>query len=316
MKYTEKEIEEFADKKVEELMSEPIENKDDGQNIEVAYQLSGDMARYSDAIRNTNPNSRLFKATYEDEDERGFKELSSKSLYVVRPSVVVFDDTEYSFRKTRNISKSFKLSRYQIRCIKANLRKLRKKEIALESNIEKTEIDKLELEETKLTISNLEKTPLDKPTIFDYINNVRRSIANTKFNIIKLINVNNVTHIVKFENSIQDTTIAIGEPLILRDIVTSEVFYENIGSQRYEGEKCVNVFEGDKILLARYLWEKSGQSTKYNYEIEQFLLSLKPYYSTEEIMVILKQLKNEVAVKEEKATAYTLKRKSKLPFTM
>ena len=70
MKYTEEEIIAFADAHVEKLMNEPIIDDSKALNIEVLYQLSGDMARYSEAIRNTNPNSRLFKATFEEEDTK------------------------------------------------------------------------------------------------------------------------------------------------------------------------------------------------------------------------------------------------------
>jgi len=68
MKYTEEQINEFADKHIENLLNEPVEDTSNQLNIEVLYQLRGEAQEYSDAIRNANPNSRLFKSTYEDED--------------------------------------------------------------------------------------------------------------------------------------------------------------------------------------------------------------------------------------------------------
>ena len=70
----------------------------------------------------------------------------------------------------------------------------------------------------------------------------------------------------------------------------------------------------DKVLLAKYLWEQSVQDTKYNNEIERYILALKPFYTIEEIMSILEQLKSEAVLqKEEQPLAFTLKRKSKQP---
>ena len=66
MKYTEEQIKAFAEKHVQELMEEPIVDTSKLLNIEVVYQLSGAIDEVSEAIRNTNPNSRLFQATFEE----------------------------------------------------------------------------------------------------------------------------------------------------------------------------------------------------------------------------------------------------------
>lgn len=65
MEYSKEQNKEFADAKVAKLMGQPKEKT--GLNIEVAYYLSGEAVIYSDAIQNTNTNSRLFKSTYEGE---------------------------------------------------------------------------------------------------------------------------------------------------------------------------------------------------------------------------------------------------------
>jgi len=68
MKYTDEQIKEFADKHVEDIMSGPVSEKDNSAHPEVLYHLSGLAEIYSQAIRNANPNSRLFKATFEEEE--------------------------------------------------------------------------------------------------------------------------------------------------------------------------------------------------------------------------------------------------------
>ena len=68
MEYTKEQIEDFADEMVDKLMSEPKLEPTTGLNIEVAYQLSGQMEEDSRAIRQTNPYSRLFRATFEDDE--------------------------------------------------------------------------------------------------------------------------------------------------------------------------------------------------------------------------------------------------------
>ncbi len=65
MEYSKEQIKEFADAKVAKLMGQPKEKM--GLNIEVAYYLSGESAIYSEAIKKTNPKSRLFTAIYEGE---------------------------------------------------------------------------------------------------------------------------------------------------------------------------------------------------------------------------------------------------------
>ena len=67
MKYTDEQIKHFAAQNVQELMDEPKLDTSNLLNIEVIYHLNGDAEIYSKAIRDSNPNSRLFKATYEDE---------------------------------------------------------------------------------------------------------------------------------------------------------------------------------------------------------------------------------------------------------
>jgi len=64
MKFSVEQIEEFANEHVSKLMNDEyiVESLPNSE-----YLYFGVLENeYSEAIRNTNPNSRLFKATYED----------------------------------------------------------------------------------------------------------------------------------------------------------------------------------------------------------------------------------------------------------
>ena len=64
MKYSIEQIKQFADNHVQKLMNDEylVENLPNSENL-----YYGELENnYSEAIRNTNPNSRLFKSTYED----------------------------------------------------------------------------------------------------------------------------------------------------------------------------------------------------------------------------------------------------------
>ena len=244
-------------------------------------------------------------------------ELSSSKLFVVRPSIVTFDDTKYGFRKTMDkildVSPTLKLSRYQIRCIKTNLHEFRKKVIELEKKNDRTELEELELENAKETISNLEKVSLEKPTISDYIKDFKWDIARAEFNRAKEKNVNDVTHIVQFETKPEDITVAYEDSFVLKNIENNKVIYDGFGHHCVEGDLYVGVAPNDKVLLARYLWGKNVHNTEYNYEIERYILSLKPFYTTEEIIAILEQLRSEMSFIKENPKVFTLEKKRKEP---
>lgn len=64
MKYSKEQINQFADEYVSKLMNDEY-LVDNLPNSERLYY--GELEdEYSEAIRNTNPHSRLFKSTYED----------------------------------------------------------------------------------------------------------------------------------------------------------------------------------------------------------------------------------------------------------
>jgi len=123
-----------------------------------------------------------------------------------------------------------------------------------------------------------------------------------------------LNYVFEFLNRAEDTTIAIQRNGIYKDIVSDRVISSGIGSFLLEDEMCVNVLENDKVSLIKYMWERNVPDTKYNKEIEKYIFSLKPLYTMDEILKILKELKNEIEVKsEEESKVFTLNQKSNHP---
>ena len=126
-------------------------------------------------------------------------------------------------------------------------------------------------------------------------------------------NINRIAYKVKLENKKSDTTIAYRDNLVLKDIETEEIIYNTLSLQSCcTDEKYVNVDEQDKVLLARYLWEKNIHANPYNVNIEQYIISLKPFYTLSEIKKILLSIRKE-AQECEKVKRMVLKRKFKQP---
>jgi len=118
-------------------------------------------------------------------------------------------------------------------------------------------------------------------------------------------------YVFEFLNRTEDTTIAIKRNGIYKDINSDRIIHSGIGSFLLEDEMCVDILEDDKILLAKYMWERNVPNAKYNEEIEKYIFSLKPFYSMDEILEILKELKNEITAKgEDESKIFTLNQKS------
>ena len=64
MKYSDEQIESFADEHIKMLMNDEY-TVESLPNSEYLYYGALEQ-EYSEAIRNTNPNSRLFRSTFED----------------------------------------------------------------------------------------------------------------------------------------------------------------------------------------------------------------------------------------------------------
>ena len=97
-------------------------------------------------------------------------------------------------------------------------------------------------------------------------------------------------HTVDFEQNKELATIAHKENYILKDVFTKNMFLDIDGVPLHcvEGDMYVSVLENDKISLAKYLYERKCKVAKWTKELEEYIISLKPYYDEEELMEILK----------------------------
>jgi len=184
------------------------------------------------------------------------KELKADNLYVLKPSVVLFDDTKSSFRDL--ISKS----------------ELAHAHAYLDMHTSFKDVCKSMIQIRKAKIKSEKE-----------LRKIKRA---------KEANINHLTHIVEFETRIKDTAIGYPEKSAFRCIETNKLINNDIGFHCIEGDLHVGVFPGDIISLARYLWEKDVHDTGYTGEIEKFILSLKPYYTMEELMMIIVKLRCEL----------------------
>lgn len=192
----------------------------------------------------------------------GEKIYPTNSLYVVNPSIVVSDNTTYSFRE------------------------LMDKRIVLKRPVSK--------KESRLMASkgiNLPETSLSQ--------NIKWHLSEIMYEKAKALNINHVTHEVLFEQRTSDITIAVSNNSIYKDLLSDERIVSDVDLHICEGEKCVGVVENDAISLVRYLFEQELKKTQYNNEIERYIMSLKPFYTIEEIIDILTQIKSTIIDPEE-----------------
>ena len=164
----------------------------------------------------------------------------SKNLYVVRPSKIVFFDVKNSWR------------------------------------------DYLYKSDACFPTTRTESKEMAKEGIFipptSIINNTKYKIYNNKYK--KTLEQNNTvkTHIADFINIPEDTTVAfhIGGNLY-ESISDEKCIYSGIMGDRHENDMCIDVYDNDKILLAKYLWDKKTREAIFNKEIERYILNLKPF---------------------------------------
>jgi hypothetical protein len=205
-------------------------------------------------------------------------EVASDKLFVVRPSIVTFDNTIHSFSKHRD------------------------RLLSVQSPITQEDSD----------IAKKVGVELNKTSL---VNNIKYYFYKSTYELAKERNIDYLIHIVKLETNMNNTTIAVEDSNgLLKDVDSDKIFYQGIGSHACEGDMHVDVNYNDKISLIRYLWVKNISEGNYTYEIERYLLSLKPFYNVEEIMLILGQIKKEVENgKEDNPKELVLKRKRQKP---
>lgn len=112
-----------------------------------------------------------------------------------------------------------------------------------------------------------------------------------------MLNKAKYVHVINFEQSRDLATIAHKEKYVLKDVFTKNIFLDIGGVPKHciEGDLYVSVIENDKILLAKYLYERKNSITKWNKELEEYIISLKPYYNEEELMEILNMFKDSIS---------------------
>jgi len=122
-------------------------------------------------------------------------------------------------------------------------------------------------------------------------------------------NINVLTHVVEFERKPEDTTIVMSLGGSLRRFEKGPRINEGVGSHCIEGDMHIGVDPNDKVLLARYLWEAMVFDTEWTNQIERYVLALKPYYTLEEINVALKTIKEDSIEREKPETFKLIKRR-------
>lgn len=95
-------------------------------------------------------------------------------------------------------------------------------------------------------------------------------------------------HIAKFEQKYENIGIAYKESLSLEDIFDEKIIIDSAGIPNHccEGDLYVNVMENDIILLAEYLYKRKIKNTKWTKELQEYIISLKPYYTENELLEI------------------------------
>lgn len=120
-------------------------------------------------------------------------------------------------------------------------------------------------------------------------------------------------HTVILKNNAKDIAIAYkNSGCLISNIEDGELLYEGISFHCDEGDRYVGVIDGDIEHISKALYQKNKSLPKWNYELEKYLISLKPYYDKEELMKILKQLKEEIEETKEIEINKTICQKTKV----
>lgn len=82
-----------------------------------------------------------------------------------------------------------------------------------------------------------------------------------------------------------------------------------MGNHCCEGDYHVGIFKNDIMLLAKYLYIQRVSNPKWTSELEEYIISLKPYYDYDELSEIYKQIKAKAKDEEEVVKNKTLTNK-------
>ena len=100
-------------------------------------------------------------------------------------------------------------------------------------------------------------------------------------------------HIVKLQNNSKDINIAIPTMYnhIYRSLHCDACYFEGIDHNCVKGDYHLGIYKNDIMLLAQYLYMQRVSNPKWNHELEEYIISLKPYYDYDELSEIYKQMK-------------------------
>lgn len=118
-------------------------------------------------------------------------------------------------------------------------------------------------------------------------------------------------HIVGFENNSKDIDIAIETKnnFVYRSLFNDICYFEGIGHHCCEGDYHVGIYDDDIVLLAKYLFLQSVSNIKWTGELEEYIISLKPYYDYDELKNKSEQISTQESTQEENVKTKTLANK-------
>ena len=202
--------------------------------------------------------------------------LSSERLFVLRPSKVVYykKESEY-YENLSNLNATFPTTKEEVKaCAKEGV--------------------------------YLVKT--------NTLQNIKHQIYRARDKRYEKFNTDIVNYAVKYLQKPSDVTIGYYLPFCYTDLFSDKTIFANNFTKLDEFDYCVGVYKNDRILLAKYLLLKFAKHIKYNDELEEYILSQKPFYTMEELNVIYEKLKWEMALKEkENPKIFTLKKQIQMP---
>lgn len=151
------------------------------------------------------------------------------------------------------------------------------------------------------------------------MNSVKENFETSKLYVVKpsivldddyrKINEEQILHKVKLSQNPKDIDIAIITKyrLTYKSVFMPRIYFNEIGYHCCEGDYYIGINDNDITLLSRYLFENNVEKTKWTKSLEQYLISLKPYYNFDELNQLSTLFKE--SNKDEKVIVKTIKQK-------
>lgn len=120
-------------------------------------------------------------------------------------------------------------------------------------------------------------------------------------------------HTINFSTNSKDIDFAFCEKHsnVYKSVFSDKCYFKGITKHTVEGDYYIGLNENDLVLLTKYLFERKTKITKWNKALEDYIISLKPYYSYEELKNILEELKFNIS-EDIVSTLYKKKYKGKI----